>query len=1185
MRLTLCQSDRQALESIYRAIEQTAQPARLPALASNASNLPGAPKGVTPPGGSRQQGVNTPRSPGAVASGNPQSAIRNPQSTDAGKLQAQRLLAEARNLQRAGRLVEARAKVLEARRYNVLFRADEDNPNLAYRDLAIQASKQIEGILDRASQEVAYGFGDAASRYQKAEHKLLEARQLANHFGLDPRPVEQKLAWVTQLRRGGPAQMAGIPPVAPPQARPTSPGLLLLEKARLELRKNQLATARQMAVDAYNGHYGVENDALAMIRSIEVEEAKQRCLEVCRAFDAAYNAYTRRHDYEQASIIFRGLNPQMLDPVRRDKLKELLMTPELRLASHSDRGEGRGTRSEGQEARSDSPSSPVSPLAPHPSPLSSDGAGHARASDTNLEASLLERTRALREVNFQRWRKQSLDIQKQSAEKFRAGQTEEALNQLTDLLAQLDAQSDKLEVGQLTLLKRPVEARLNGFRSLASQQELQRGASDAHDRFLRENEQIRTNEENKQKTMSQLMKQFNELYREGKYVEAEAIAMRGKELDPDNGVATAAVHMARMQRNRKEYADIKDGKAEMFRQSANWAETQGPFTADVYVDPDSAARSRGRKPLGPIQVGHLNDREMGIERKLMSTISPLNLKDVPLRDVINDLRAYHHLNIWIDEPALGEASISLDSPISGNLENISLKSALNLILHNAHLTYQVKDEALQITTVEKAAGQLKTVTYAVADLVIPVPNFCDIQHPIAPELQGHSDSAGPAGEMAPTPTPVPLGLPSGTATGTSLGGQGGSNFATAQSGGVVAVRNDGPTQQESLIKLITSSIKPQSWQDMGGKGTIDYHPLTMALIINQTPDIQEQVAELLAALRRLQDQEVAVEVRFITIAEDFFERIGVNFNMNIVNQSGTSRFQPQITSGQFTPAGYINEFAPKDFLAGLTPAGTFTSNLDIPITTNTFTQSIPPFGGYPGVPGFGGITLGLGFLSDIQVFLFLEAVQGDVRTNVMQAPKLTMFNGQTATLFVGDYQYFTTAVTITPNRGQFTYSPNAIARPLGVFLSMQPVISADRRFVRMSINPSLTNLSTPNIELFPVVVPIFPLFDGTATGQPVVFTQFLQQPVITSIFVQTTVVVPDGGTVLMGGLKRLSEGRREYGPPILSKLPFINRLFKNVGYGRDVHSLLLMVTPRIIIQEEEEFRATGYVAPSNVIER
>jgi len=44
---------------------------------------------------------------------------------------------------------------------------------------------------------------------------------------------------------------------------------------------------------------------------------------------------------------------------------------------------------------------------------------------------------------------------------------------------------------------------------------------------------------------------------------------------------------------------------------------------------------------------------------------------------------------------------------------------------------------------------------------------------------------------------------------------------------------------------------------------------------------------------------------------------------------------------------------------------------------------------------------------------------------------------------------------------------------------------------------------------------------------------------------------------------------------MLAQLPYISRLFKNVGIGRDTESLMMMVTPRIIIQEEEEKRQTG----------
>jgi general secretion pathway protein D len=82
----------------------------------------------------------------------------------------------------------------------------------------------------------------------------------------------------------------------------------------------------------------------------------------------------------------------------------------------------------------------------------------------------------------------------------------------------------------------------------------------------------------------------------------------------------------------------------------------------------------------------------------------------------------------------------------------------------------------------------------------------------------------------------------------------------------------------------------------------------------------------------------------------------------------------------------------------------------------------------------------------------------------------------------------------------------------------------------------------------------------------------VQLPSFSFVSVVTTVSVPDGGTVLLGGIKRLSEGRSEFGVPLLSKIPYINRLFRNVGIGRETDSLMMMVTPRIIIQEEEEER-------------
>jgi general secretion pathway protein D len=387
----------------------------------------------------------------------------------------------------------------------------------------------------------------------------------------------------------------------------------------------------------------------------------------------------------------------------------------------------------------------------------------------------------------------------------------------------------------------------------------------------------------------------------------------------------------------------------------------------------------------------------------------------------------------------------------------------------------------------------------------------------------------------------------------------------------------GQTMERMLIDLIKNAVSKNSWSDAGGKGEIQFYPLGMALVVNQTLEVQEEVAALLNALRRLQDLEIAVEMRMVSVSEAFFEKMGLDFDINI--KTGHSRMEQNLLSGQFAPFGSVNRnLGVNGVVSGLTPAGTLTPDLNIPIRNSSYDFSVPPFGGFPGTIGQdGGLSLGLAFLNDIQVFMFLEAAQGDRRSNIMQAPKVTMFNGQVVTLTITDQQFFLTDVqlAVPANGNQLFFVPNNAPYPLGIAITVTAVVSADRRFVRINPSITMTNLASATVPLFPVQIVVPQFFDGPGNNsstftQPQVFQMFFQQPTFTTISINTTVNVPDGGTVLLGGLKTLSEGRNEYGPPILGKIPYLSRLFRNTAYGRESQSLMIMVTPRIIINEEEE---------------
>lgn len=1108
------------------------------------------------------------------------------------------LLAEAAILQKKGNLVEARAKALTAQ--NTSQPGGDDSANRFLQQLNQQAQATIKAHLEQAS-EIARADSNP-QRFTAAEAEVEKARQLAMAFGLDTQPVVAKRDWLKQARAGAPKDAAGTPVAGVPLpvpfpgttialgdkttgAQPSNQGRTLLDKARQELRAGQAGNARRLAEEAFQGPYGVADDATTVLRSIDIEELNQKALSSRRNFDAMVSAFNRR-EYSQAKLMMGSVNEKLLDADRQGRLKEIITTPGMLSAVGESIAQTGASLPAGaapkDTAKSSIPGEAIAAIPPLPGAagLTAGGDEPSPASDALAQA------QALRKVKFDRMQQRGLEVQREAAEKFRTGEMDAALDMLSDYVEQVE--SEGIDQAKVAQLRRPVESRMQHFKLLKAQKEfLDQDGSAKKDKKNVIGQKMLA-EDNRNKKVAEQMKLFNQSFKEGKYLEAESYAMRAQELDPDNAMAAAAINMAKTQRALVAVKGGKGDRENMFLTGLNDAEKVGPaLTSDKPIDVGNDRKDLRdkRAPLTALSSPvRKSSAEKEIEGRMNQSVN-LNFNNLPLKDVLEDIRAMYQINIVPDMAALEQEGISLDRPVTLKLEQISLKSALNLMLRNVHLTWVVKDEVLQITTESQARGKMSTVTYQVTDLILPVENHGSVSgtnmNPLITRGTGTNGNGNgnnaPGG--APSPIQTPLSLSGGQAVGSPSGAE------TSQADANWNKRN-GQTTEESLIRLITSTIEPQSWSTVGGSGTIEYYPLTMSLVINQTPNIQEQVADLLNNLRRLLDQEVALEVRLISIAEDFYERIGLDFNLNIKTDRNTAKFEPMITSGQYKPAGYINDPYFRNMVGGISPAGAFTSDLDIPINQNSFNLTNPQFGNYLGAPG-GGINMGLAFLSDIQVFLFMEAAQGDQRTNVMQAPKLTLFNGQTATINVGDTQFFVMDVGVeTLPNGNVTFQPRTQGYFNGIQLTIQAIISADRRTVRLSPNIAMQNLVPGPVNLFPVVVPIFPQpgINQINPADPITFTQLIQQPVIQSISVQTTVAVPDGGTVLMGGLKRLSEARNEYGTPVLSKIPYINRLFRNTGYGRETTSLLMMITPRIVIQEEEEqlqtsFRPTPAVAP------
>ncbi|MGE3805144.1 MAG: hypothetical protein AB7K24_10770, partial [Gemmataceae bacterium] len=467
------------------------------------------------------------------------------QNKGSSKKQAQTLIAQARDLQRDGKLLEARQKILDAQNLNATFLPDEERPEKVLLDLAAVAIKRIEYHTQRAADQMAMSGVDH-NALRRAEDDLTLARELAAGFALDTQPIDQKLAALQQARNSAaianvfpnqqppavtpPASAPGQATVADPipgagisetqeptPAQPTAQqqGMELLNKARLEIRQGHMVEARHLVEEVCKGPYGLKDAAQQLLRSIDAEEQYQRVKMANRFFDAMKSAYIRG-DTVQAAAIGKSIEMRYLQKENLERFKEIMNTPTMQQAL----------------ARADGP-------APDPN-VKPVGTGRATASDLDPPQpqqlkpaeSYAQQVAAMQEIKFQKMRDESLAAQREAIERFRAGASEEALELLKRYLLSLEETG--LDPSRVAMLRKPVEARLEQFKALKVQQDLASLRDREGKTAQAVREQLTKAEKMKNEGVAKLMGEYKQFYKEGKYREAQMAAMKAHELDPDN---------------------------------------------------------------------------------------------------------------------------------------------------------------------------------------------------------------------------------------------------------------------------------------------------------------------------------------------------------------------------------------------------------------------------------------------------------------------------------------------------------------------------------------------------------------------------------------------------------------------------------------------------------------------------
>ena len=775
--------------------------------------------------------------------------------------------------------------------------------------------------------------------------------------------------------------------------------------------------------------------------------------------------------------------------------------------------------------------------------------------------------------------------------------------------------------------------------------------------------------------LAMLVEEYNSLVDAQRFPEAEAVAKKAGQLAPDNPIVRQLLSQSRVIRRLDTQKSIEGRKRDGFMDVAEDVERSstpfvGPIEFPTTRDWEDLTKNRTR--LQAEGRARATPAELQIQKR-MSVKVKASHRDQPLSAVLDSLAKQADVPIHLDMVGLEQEAVRSDTPVTISLDqSISLKSALKLLLEPLHLDYVIKDEVLKVTSPRLVKGEVYSISYPVADLVIPIPNFSSDGLGITGALRDGYARLSPRNGASVQYGPPPAGI-NGVSRASGDASMDPASLAQFQGGGNAPATGSTPSMPfgaptgggsqadfQSLIDLIQNTVSPQSWNTVGGQGAIQPFATNLSIVVSQTQEVHEEITDLLEQLRRLQDLQVTIEVRFIRLNDTFFERIGVDFDFNIqtgvhsplnmtaiptqsnsslspsssgITTAPGSRSQtigldltgmPGVAKGGGTSAGGLGGTTggtsgggtaggatggatggrTGGTTAGQAAAQPSPSYFSIPFRQNSFgSATVPSLPGLPD-PATSAANFGFAILSDIEAYFLIQAAQGNTRSNVMQAPKVTLFNGQNA--FISDQTQRPFVTSVVPVVGDFAAAQQPVITVLseGTAVNVQAVVSSDRRFVRLTLVPFFSQIG--QVEQFQ--------FEGTrstkskssdektglagdaaagaglnanlqtqgkSSAEQEVFSQgtTIQLPEFIMTTVTTTVSVPDGGTVLLGGIKRLREGRNEFGVPILSKIPYINRLFKNVGMGRTTDSLMLMVTPRIIIQEEEEDKLLGANRP------
>jgi hypothetical protein len=220
--------------------------------------------------------------------------------------------------------------------------------------------------------------------------------------------------------------------------------------------------------------------------------------------------------------------------------------------------------------------------------------------------------------------------------------------------------------------------------------------------------------------------------------------------------------------------ELRDKQADRFTGTLTRVDRAAtPPRSDYDLPDDWLEKSRKRSP-----AAKLTEQEKKILEALKKPVE-VDYNMATFQSVIDHLSKKMGVDIIVDKQALDEAAVTYDTPITLRFNKpVSARSALKRVLADVGLTYVIRREAIEVTTLARAREMMVVRTYYLGDLM-------GVANPMLPAIVNQ--------------------------------------FQMVQAIGII-------------INQI-QSIEPESWEGRGGPGTVTFDPVRMVLIVKQSAEI------------------------------------------------------------------------------------------------------------------------------------------------------------------------------------------------------------------------------------------------------------------------------------------------------------------------------------------------------------